>query len=88
MSKLSEEEYQNLKKQLSPDELKEIEVLEKNCEELSIDYWKFYGQVENYKVGIRWTVELRRQLRASPMFKLRMHLLDRAAELRNIKFNE
>jgi len=88
MGKLSQREYKNLKNQLNPEERKEIEALEKDCEDLKIDYFEFYGRVESYKVGIRWTAERFRELRASPMFKLRMHLLDRAAELRNIKFNE
>lgn len=80
----TEEEYQNLRSQLNSQELEEIERLEKDCADLSVDYWEFYRRTEKYKVGTRWTPKKLVRLVYSPMYELRMCLLYRAARLRGI----
>lgn len=80
----SDEEYQNLRSQMAPSELERIEKLEKDCADLTVDYWEFYIRVENYKIGICWTPERLLQLQTSPSYKLTMCLLIRAARLRGI----
>lgn len=83
----SEEQYQNLRSRLNPQELQEIERLEKDCADLAVDYWDIYRRVESYKIGICWTPKKVLELIISPMYKLRMCLLHRAGKLRNIKFH-
>lgn len=85
---LNEEEYQNLRSQLNPQELEEIEKLEKDCVNLSINYWEFYRRAENYRIGIYWTPKKLQRLFASPIYKLKIHLLYKAGELRGIKFGK
>lgn len=80
----TEEEYQSLRSQLNPQELEEIEGLEKDSADLSVDYWEFYRRVEKYKVGTCWTPARVLKLCATPMYKLRMCLLYRAARPRGI----
>jgi hypothetical protein len=87
-AKLSEEEYKNLKKQLNSRELKEIEELEKDCEDLSINYFEFERKAGSWMIGGWWTAEALRAAFAKPITKLKAHLIYRAGELRNIKFSE
>jgi hypothetical protein len=80
----TDEEYRLLRNNLNPEELGIIERFEVDCADLTIDYWEFYRKIEKYKLGIRWTPEKFRVLVASPMYQLRICLLDRAMRLRGI----
>lgn len=80
----TDKEYQELKSRLNSQELEEIERLEKDCADSTVDYWDFYRRVENYKIGTCWTPERLEKLVTTPMYQLRMCLLHRALRLRGI----
>lgn len=86
---LSAEEYDNLKNQLNQGELAEIAELEKDCDDADrCDYWDIYRKAFKFMTGKNWNPERLTKLRASPMHRLKMHLLHRAGQLRGIKFKE
>jgi hypothetical protein len=85
----SQGEYDQLKGQLSRIELREIERLEEKCGNLAeYDYWDIYREAFKFMEGRSWNIDSLTKLRLSAIYKLKMHLLKRAGELRNIKFQK
>ncbi len=84
--RLSDAEYDALKKTLVPWHLAIIEQAEKDCADKSLTYDEVCRRAYQWAIGIRFTLEILEEY--AVLRKLLREVFRRAGELRGVKFSE
>lgn len=84
---MKKKEYKKLKKQLTPQELKKIKELEKNCKDIkNYTYWEIDRKAYRLMLGeLPYSGRQLKELYMRPAYKLMIHILKCAGEIRGIK---